>query len=150
MILFVNNKYPYCFKQIIELNFSEQAKYRNSRIELMFYSFSYVLPKNSVLISLVFTIAFCLDNNSFGQCEDDTVSLGPNQYFCSEVNTILNPEIISTNSVISYYWYQNDNLIDSTSTLEVNAAGTYVWSVKMEALPSQEVKKYRGHVNLLR
>ena len=28
--------------------------------------------------------------------------------------------------------------------------GSYIWSVKMEALPSQEVKKYRGHVNLLR
>jgi len=28
--------------------------------------------------------------------------------------------------------------------------GSYIWSVRLEALPSQEVKKYKGHVNLLR
>jgi gliding motility-associated-like protein len=28
--------------------------------------------------------------------------------------------------------------------------GSYIWSIRLEALPSQEVKKYKGHVNLLR
>ena len=87
------------------------------------------MPKNSVRVLFLLILVFCLVNNSFGQCEDDTVNLGPDQYFCSAVSTILAPEVISTDSITSYYWYQNDNLVDSASTLEVNAAGTYVVNI---------------------
>ena len=93
------------------------------------FSFSQVLPKIYVLPLFILILVSFLGNHSFGQCDDDTVSLGPDQYFCSEVNTILSPEIISTDSVISYYWYQNDELLDSASALEVNTADTYVLNV---------------------
>ena len=87
------------------------------------------MPRNPVLASFKFILALCLSNYSFGQCENDTVSLGPDQYFCSEINTILTPEIISTDTVTSYYWYQNDILIDSSSAIEVSSADTYILNV---------------------
>lgn len=51
-------------------------------------------------------------------------NLGPNQSLCGSSNAItLNPNVPSTNRTFS--WYKNGILIDTSSTIQVNQAGSY-------------------------